>query len=140
MVNVKVKLLTQNAKTPSKATSGAAGFDLYAAEAVTVPSRERRLIKTNVAMEIPAGFYGRIAPRSGLAFKYGLDVMAGVIDSDYRGDVGVIIYNTDPIPFEVKVGDRIAQIIFEFAPEAAITDADLSDTNRGGQGYGHTGK
>lgn len=140
MVNVKVKLLTQNAKLPSKATSGAAGFDLYAAEAVTIPSQGRRLIKTNVAMEIPAGFYGRIAPRSGLAFKHGLDVMAGVIDSDYRGDVGVILYNTDTAPFEVKAGDRIAQIIFEFAPEAAITDSDLSDTSRGGQGYGHTGK
>src|SRR4051812_8101141 len=84
-----------NAKTPTKGTIGAAGYDLYAAEAFVIPPKKRQLIKTNLFMAIAVTHYGRIAPRSGLAYKNGIDVLAGVIDSDYRGNVGVILLNTD---------------------------------------------
>ena len=92
-------------------------------------------------MAIPMDCYGRIAPRSGLAYKNGIDVLAGVIDSDYRGDIGVILYNTDNnLDFTVKVGDKIAQIIIEKCYSVNWVKSDnLESTKRGEGGYGHTG-
>ena len=92
-MKVELKLLSEAAKTPTKGTNQAAGYDLYAAQNAEIDPLKRALIKTNISIAIPKGYYGRIAPRSGLAYKNGIDVMAGVIDSDYRGDVGVILYN-----------------------------------------------
>lgn len=143
-LNIKVKLLTSNGKVPEKGTKLAAGYDLFAAEAAIVPRLGRKLIKTNISLEIPENYYGRIAPRSGLAFKKGIDVLAGVIDADYRGDIGVILFNTDEQEnFEVKVGDKIAQIIFESCPDSTLVLASenesLSASDRGDKGYGHTG-
>jgi dUTP pyrophosphatase len=140
-LNIKVKKLTENAIIPTQGTPFAAGYDLYAAEDVTVVSGTRKLIKTNVSMEITPGYYGRIAPRSGLAYKNGIDVLAGVIDSDYRGDIGVILYNTDKnLDFVVKKGDRIAQIIFEACYTATLEEAiKLENTLRQTGGYGSTG-
>jgi dUTP pyrophosphatase len=140
-LNIKVKKLTDNAVIPTQGTLFAAGYDLYAAEDVTVVSGTRKLIKTNVSMEITPGYYGRIAPRSGLAYKNGIDVLAGVIDSDYRGDIGVILYNTDKnLDFVVKKGDRIAQIIFEACYSANLEEAIVLDnTLRQNGGYGSTG-
>jgi dUTP pyrophosphatase len=107
-------LSDDKARAPSKATVGSAGYDLFSVESATISPGERKLIKTGVRLAIPDGIYGRIAPRSGLAYKHGIDVMAGVIDSDYRGDIGVILYNSDKQnAFSVCEGDRIAQIIFE---------------------------
>ncbi len=144
MAEVKVKLLSENGKIPTKGTPYAAGFDLYAAESATVHRLGRKLVKTNISLEIPEGFYGRIAPRSGLALKSGIDIMAGVVDSDYRGDIGVIMYNTDNnVDFNVNIGDKIAQIIIEpylNATMSEVSSADqLSATARGEKGYGHTG-
>jgi len=140
-VDIKFKLLSNLAKTPSQGTSFSAGYDLYAAEDVVVPRLGRKLIKTNVSMAIPMDCYGRIAPRSGLAYKNGIDVLAGVIDSDYRGDIGVILYNTDNnLDFTVKVGDKIAQIIIEKCYSVNWVKSDnLESTKRGEGGYGHTG-
>jgi dUTP pyrophosphatase len=140
-LNIKVKKLTENAIIPTQGTPFAAGYDLYAAEDVTVVSGTRKLIKTNISMEITPGYYGRIAPRSGLAYKNGIDVLAGVIDSDYRGDIGVILYNTDKnLDFTVKKGDRIAQIIFEACYTATLEEAiTLENTLRQTGGYGSTG-
>jgi dUTP pyrophosphatase len=140
-LNIKVKKLTDNAVIPTQGTPFAAGYDLYAAEDVTVVSGTRKLIKTNVSMEITPGYYGRIAPRSGLAYKNGIDVLAGVIDSDYRGDIGVILYNTDKnLDFVVNKGDRIAQIIFEACYSANLEEAIVLDnTLRQNGGYGSTG-
>lgn len=92
-------------------------------------------------MAIPINHYGRIAPRSGLAFKSGIDVLAGVIDADYRGDIGVILYNTDPnTDFNVKQGDKIAQIVIEKCYDINwVKSESLIETKRGGQGYGHSG-
>ncbi len=88
------KKLSEHAICPTRAEDGAAGYDLYAAEDTVIYPLERKLVKTDIAVHIPERFYGRVAPRSGLAFKHGIDVMAGVIDSSYRSGVGVILYNS----------------------------------------------
>ncbi len=140
-MKVKIKLLSKDAKIPTRGSDQAAGYDLYAAQFGEVDPLKRGLFKTNISIGIPKGYYGRIAPRSGLAYKNGIDVMAGVIDSDYRGDVGVILYNTGADIFKVNSGDRIAQLIIEKCHVADWDlEGDLSATERGGGGYGHTGK
>lgn len=141
ILQINVKKLSENATIPTQGTSFAAGYDLYAAEDAVVVCGTRKLIKTNISMEITPGYYGRIAPRSGLAYKNGIDVLAGVIDSDYRGDIGVILYNTDKnIDFSVKKGDRIAQIIFEACYTATLNNVDnLDNTLRQAGGFGSTG-
>jgi dUTP pyrophosphatase len=140
-VDIHIKLLSDLAKTPTQGTQFSAGYDLYAAEEIVVPRLGRKLIKTNVSMAIPMNHYGRIAPRSGLAYKNGIDVLAGVIDSDYRGDIGVILYNTDNnLDFTVKIGDKIAQIIIESCSTINFVKTEnLPATKRGEGGYGHTG-
>jgi dUTP pyrophosphatase len=141
ILQINVKKLSENATIPTQGTRFAAGYDLYAAEDAVVVCGTRKLIKTNISMEITPGYYGRIAPRSGLAYKNGIDVLAGVIDSDYRGDIGVILYNTDKnIDFNVKKGDRIAQIIFEACYIATLNNVDnLDNTLRQTGGFGSTG-
>jgi dUTP pyrophosphatase len=141
ILEINVKKLSENATIPTQGTKFAAGYDLYAAEDAVVVCGTRKLIKTNISMEITPGYYGRIAPRSGLAYKNGIDVLAGVIDSDYRGDIGVILYNTDKnIDFNVKKGDRIAQIIFEACYIATLNNVDnLDNTLRQAGGFGSTG-
>jgi len=141
ILQINVKKLSENATIPTQGTSFAAGYDLYAAEDAVVVCGTRKLIKTNISMEITPGYYGRIAPRSGLAYKNGIDVLAGVIDSDYRGDIGVILYNTDAnIDFNVKKGDRIAQIIFEACYIATLNNVEnLDNTLRQAGGFGSTG-
>jgi dUTP pyrophosphatase len=142
ILQINVKKLSENATIPTQGTSFAAGYDLYAAEDAVVVCGTRKLIKTNISMEINPGYYGRIAPRSGLAYKNGIDILAGVIDSDYRGDIGVILYNTDKnIDFTVKKGDRIAQIIFEACYTATLNNVEnLDNTLRQAGGFGSTGK
>lgn len=141
VLQINVKKLSENATVPTQGTAFAAGYDLYAAEDALVVCGTRKLIKTNISMEITPGYYGRIAPRSGLAYKNGIDILAGVIDSDYRGDIGVILYNTDKnIDFSVKKGDRIAQIIFEACYTATLNNIDILDnTLRQAGGFGSTG-
>lgn len=141
LLEINVKKLSENATIPTQGTKFAAGYDLYAAEDAVVVCGTRKLIKTNISMEITPGYYGRIAPRSGLAYKSGIDVLAGVIDSDYRGDIGVILYNTDKnIDFEINKGDRIAQIIFEACYSATLNSVEnLDNTLRQSGGYGSTG-
>ena len=137
-----IKLLSENAKTPSKGDSGAAGYDLYSAEDYVLQPNERYLFKTDVAMAIPSGYYGQIAPRSGLACKNGIAVFGGVIDESYRAGIGVILKNFGVFPLEVKKHDRIAQIIFiacnnqfELVPVNILSE---SERNLGG--FGSTGK
>jgi len=101
----------------------------------------RKLVKTNISISIPEGYYGRIAPRSGLAYKNGIDVLAGVIDSDYRGDIGVILFNSDHnLDFPVNVGDRIAQIIIEKCHSVNWeTVENLEASVRSEKGFGSSG-
>jgi dUTP pyrophosphatase len=140
VLQINIKKLSDNAKIPTQGTNFAAGYDLYAAEDTTIVCGTRKLVKTNISMAITTGYYGRIAPRSGLAYKNGIDVLAGVIDSDYRGDIGVILYNTDKdIDFIVKKGDRIAQIIFEACYSVNFNERYLDNTVREHGGFGWTG-
>jgi dUTP pyrophosphatase len=135
------RLIDHKLPIPSRGSEFAVGLDLQAAESHVIEPGKRQLIKTGFAVQIPDGHYGRIAPRSGLAYKHGIDVLAGVIDIDYRGDVGVILINTCENSFTVNMGDKIAQLIIEACsyPETSEVDA-LPDTVRGEGGYGSTGK
>jgi dUTP pyrophosphatase len=139
---IKIKLLNELAKIPSRANPTDAGADLFSTEECIIPPLSRKLIKTGISIEIPETYYGRIAPRSGLAFRNGIDVMAGVIDSSYRGEIGVILYNTDKDnEFKVNIGDKIAQIIIEYHYNFDfVTTAELNETSRGDGGFGSTGK
>lgn len=105
-----------------------------------VPARGKALVKTDIQIEVPFGTYGRVAPRSGLAWKNFIDVGAGVIDQDYRGNVGVILFNHSDVDFEVKKGDRIAQLICERIVYPNLVHVDsLTETARGEGGFGSTG-
>lgn len=140
-ISIPIKKLSDKATIPSQGSTEAAGYDLYAAENGVVYSLSRALIKTNISIAIPEGYYGRIAPRSGLAYKNGIDVLAGVIDSDYRGDIGVILFNTSTTnEFQVKAGDRIAQIIIEKCHNVHWdSEENLDKTKREQKGFGSTG-
>lgn len=141
MITVEIKKLNEAAKLPTYGTEFAAGADLYSLEEKVLVPGARHLFKVGLAVAIPSGVYGRIAPRSGLAFKQGVDVLAGVIDEDYRGELGVILINHNPEQIKISVGDKIAQIIFEQYSRAKFVVTDkLSDTVRGEGGYGSTGK
>lgn len=139
-----VYTLEQGAIEPVYSSDGAIGLDLFAClpayDLIWLDPGERKLISTGVSLSIPPTHYGRVAPRSGLALKAGLDVMAGVIDSDYRGVVGVILINLSNASFCVQHGDKIAQLIFERAERAQLHRATkLSATYRGAGGFGSTG-
>ncbi|XP_058080545.1 deoxyuridine 5'-triphosphate nucleotidohydrolase-like [Magnolia sinica] len=137
---LRVKKLSENAVLPSRASLLSAGYDLSSAAVSTVLARGKALVPTDLSISIPEGTYARIAPRSGLAWKNSIDVAAGVIDADYRGPVGVILFNHSDVDFEVKPGDRIAQLIIEMimTPEVLEVD-DLDSTVRGNGGFGSTG-
>ena len=112
-LRVIIKKLDVRTRIPCRKSEGAAVYDLYGIEEVTIPSGGRSLLKTGLAMVIPEGLYVRIAPRSGLVLSKGLSVGAGVIDSDYRGEIGVLLFNQGEDDVVIRIGDRIAQIIFE---------------------------
>ena len=103
---VKIKRVNKNAKLPVRGTNGPAGYDLAAVEATVVPAHGKYLVKTGLAMALPPGCYGRIAPRSGLALKKFIDVGAGIIDADYRGEVGAVLFNFGDEDFVVNMGDK----------------------------------
>ena len=124
---------------PEYATDGAAGADLRAAESVTLPAGGRAAVATGVSVEIPAGYVGLVWPRSGLAVRHGIDTLAGVIDSDYRGEVKVVLVNHGPEPWAVAPGDRIAQLLVQPAARARFTRAALAPSGRGAGGFGSTG-
>lgn len=133
------KKLKDDAVIPSRATDYAAGYDLYSNSVNVVPARGKCLIFTDIMLQIPHGYYGRIAPRSGLASKFGIDIGGGVVDSDYRGNIGVIIFNHSDTPYFIKKHDKIAQIIITkiITPEL-IEIFDNENTERGDKGFGST--
>ncbi len=134
------KRLHPEARLPVRGSAGAAGLDLCAVERVTIEPGGRAAVRTGLAVAIPRGFYGRVAPRSGLAVRHGLDVLAGVIDSDYRGEILCALVNLGREPFEVEPGARVAQLIIEAvaSPEPAWAE-ELEETARGSGGFGSTG-
>ena len=109
---VKVKKLCNNGKLPVTGSTGAAGYDLAAAQTAVVPANGKVLVKTGLSISMPTGCYGRIAPRSGLALKKFIDVGAGVVDEDYRRELGVVLFNFRDEDFYINMGDKIAQLIF----------------------------
>ncbi|XP_020098306.1 deoxyuridine 5'-triphosphate nucleotidohydrolase-like [Ananas comosus] len=134
---LRVKKLSQKAILPSRASALSAGYDLSSAVEATVPARGKALVATDLSISIPVETYARIAPRSGLSWKHAIDVGAGVIDADYRGLVGVLLFNHSDLDFQVKAGDRIAQLIIEriMTPEM-VEVLDLDSTARGEGGFG----
>jgi dUTP pyrophosphatase len=138
---LKVHLLSPTAKLPIRSKPGDAGFDLSVDnQEGIIHHLNSHLIVTGVSIEIPEGYYGRVAPRSGLARKYNLDVLAGVVDSSYRGEILVQLINFGYEPFRYGPGDRIAQLIITKieTPQIEVVDY-LSITERGAQGHGSTG-
>lgn len=146
MIRVNFKL-ADGAKAPAYATEGAAGMDLHAhfegsLHSVLVPVCGRALVKTGVSIELPKGYEAQVRPRSGLAAKYGVTVLnaPGTIDEDYRGEIGVILVNHGDEDFWVHKGDRIAQLVIAKVERANfVVIEDLSQTERGAGGFGHTG-
>jgi dUTP pyrophosphatase len=136
-----VKKVSPDAVLPTKGSEFAAGWDLASAGEGIIPARGTGIISTGLAIRVPPSTYGRIAPRSGLAVKNSIDVGAGVLDQDYNGIVGVVLFNHSDIPFLIKKGDRIAQLILEkIVQKADVVEVDsLPETKRGSGGFGSTG-
>ncbi|KAF9247127.1 dUTP pyrophosphatase [Melanogaster broomeanus] len=135
-----IKRLSDKAKLPTRGSLLAAGYDLYSAEKKTIPAHGKALVDTQLSIAVPAGTYGRVAPRSGLASKFMIDTGAGVIDGDYRGVVFVLLFNLSDKDFEVQEGDRIAQLIVEKICTPEVQEVDnLDETLRGTNGFGSTG-
>ena len=139
----KVALLNNKAIVPRRANTGDAGMDVSSVVDVVVPPRGQAMVSTGISIQIPMDCYARIAPRSGLAAKHGIDVGAGVVDSSYRGEIKVILFNHTDEHFEVKVGDRIAQLVFEriYVPHdlKVVPYESLLESDRGVDGFGSTG-
>jgi dUTP pyrophosphatase len=143
-VTLPFKRLSDAARTPTRAHDGDAGLDLYAAEEATLQPGERASVGTGIAVAIPEGHAGLVLPRSGLAARHGISVVnaPGLIDAGYRGEVRVLLLNTDRADaFEVQVGDRIAQLLITpyAAPDPVEAD-DLDQTARGAGGFGSSGR
>ena len=136
-----VKKLHPNATIPTKSHSADAGYDLYALEGEIIAKHTHKLIKTGISLDIPRGYVGLVWPRSGLAYKFGLDVFAGVIDSGYRGDVGVILFNSQYSNYHIEAGDRIAQIVLQKVEDFELVEMEDLDDNtlRGQGGFGSSG-
>ena len=161
-LKIKFIKISPNAQTPTQAKPGDAGYDLYAVESAIINPLARKLVGTGLVMEIPQGYYARIAPRSGLAINNGIDVLAGVCDSTYRGEVKVVLINLDVLgwlrelftgsggafaalfgqtgAFRINAGDRIAQVILEKCHSVKWEETTkLSETERAAGTFGSSG-
>jgi len=141
-MSLQVTRLVDNAILPTRGSAGAAGLDLYSVDGYVVMPGHRVVVSTGISVKLPHGTYGRIAPRSGLAVKHGLDILAGVVDPDYTGEIKVVLVNTDMrVPFFIKPGYRIAQLILEcYVPADVCETVEPGEiTERGSAGFGSTG-
>jgi dUTP pyrophosphatase len=133
--------LGEGGSLPEYSSTGAAGADLRASEPLTIPAGGRAAVPTAVRLQIPPGHVGLVWPRSGLAVRHGIDTLAGVIDSDYRGEVRVVLVNLGEEPFRIEKGDRVAQLLVQQVERAGFTAVpSIDDTDRGGGGFGSTGR
>ena len=138
--SVKVQVLDQHGKIPTRAHNNDAGFDLYSNIRTVIPSKQRKTVSTGIALQMPEHFAGLIWPRSGLSVKKGIDVLAGVVDSGYRGEIMVCLYNTSDEHVVIDAGDRIAQIIFQEVPRVIMeVHESLGSSQRGDNGFGSSG-
>ena len=137
--DIQIKCLSPQAKLPTRATDGSAGYDLFSAQGVTIPPHTRICIPLDISILPPVGVYGQIFSRSGLAAKHCIDVCAGTIDRDYTGNIQVLLRNSGDTPYTVKMGDRIAQMVFlQYQTPDVIPTTNIPDTIRGEQGFGST--
>jgi dUTP pyrophosphatase len=135
-----VTLLSNSAILPKRGSEFAAGLDLYSPVSGTIEPSQRLLVPLDISIELPKGTFGHILPRSGLALKNGIHVGAGVIDEDYRGNVGVLLFNLGNVPFVFKEGDRIAQLVIKSYENINLVQKEkLDDSSRGNGGFGSTG-
>ncbi|XP_056134842.1 deoxyuridine 5'-triphosphate nucleotidohydrolase, mitochondrial isoform X2 [Lampris incognitus] len=138
---LKFAKLSERATAPTRGSAKAAGYDLYSAYDYVIGAMDKAIVKTDIQIAVPSGHYGRVAPRSGLAAKHFIDVGAGVVDEDYRGNVGVVLFNFSKEPFEVKKGDRVAQLVCEKICYPDLVELQtLDETERGAGGFGSTGR
>ncbi len=138
---IRVMKLSDTATIPTRGSAVAAGWDLYASQECIVPARGKAIVSTDISIAVPVGYYGRVAPRSGMAWKNHTDIGAGVIDADYRGPIGVVMFNHSEEDLKIEVEDRVAQLVIEQISMAPLTEVDsLDDTERGEGGYGSTGR
>ena len=136
---LKVKRLSDRATLPFRATPGSAGYDLCSAENTIIKAGTRKIVKTDLSIAVPERHYGRVAPRSGLAFKKGIDIGAGVIDADYTGPLGLVLCNNGTEDFVIEEGDRVAQLLLERVAVPDVQEVDeLDKTARGAGGFGST--
>ena len=146
MKQVEIKItLEEGVQEPFYASEQAAGMDVraYISEPVTIKPMERKLIPTGIKMAIPEGYEVQVRPRSGLALKHGITVLntPGTVDADYRGDIGVILINLSNEDYIVNPSERIAQLVLNEVPQMKLIKVDtLDETERGEDGFGHTGK
>ena len=143
-IQLKIKRI-RDVSMPAYQTEGSAGMDLRAAvdPPVTLAPGERVLVPTGLIVEIPSGYEAQVRPRSGLALKHGISLVnaPGTIDSDYRGEIGVILINLGNEPFVIQHNDRIAQMVIAPVTQARIVEVnEVNETGRGSGGFGHTGK
>jgi dUTP pyrophosphatase len=137
---MEVKRLCSQAILPRRATDGSAGYDLCCSDDVTIQPGELVCAPTGISVKVPSGTYGRIAPRSGVTVKHNVHVGAGVIDSDYTGEIKVVLYNASKNVVTFKAFDRIAQLILEKIELVQVTEVlELGETARGSGGFGSTG-
>ena len=135
-----MKKLVDGAQLPIRSSEGAVGYDLHSVNGYVILPGRRAIVSTGISVQLPQGVYGRVAPRSGLAVKNGIDVGAGVIDPDYTGELKVVLFNHDQNPFVIKPGYRIAQLILERCEVPPVLEVlDLGETSRGQSGFGSSG-
>jgi dUTP pyrophosphatase len=136
-----VPVKVEGGTPPEYGSLGAAGADLRASEPVVLVPGDRAAVPTGLRLELPPGHVGLVWPRSGLAVRHGLDTLAGVIDSDYRGEVKVVLVNHGREPVRIEAGDRIAQLLLQRVERASFVRAeDLAQSVRGPDGFGSTGR
>ena len=140
-MELNIRKIHKNSKTPTKATSEAAGFDLYSIENVKILPKERKLIKTGIEVEIPKNHFGHITGRSSLSKNFGIVTVPGVIDSDYRGEIKALLINTSEEPFEILAGMRFVQMLIIPVADIKIKEFDIlpTTTTRGSKGFGSSG-
>ena len=139
-IHVNVLKCHEHAVLPKRGSNLSAGSDLHSVLDYVIEPKSRCLISTGLKMQFPNDVYARIAPRSGLSLKNGIDVMAGVIDPDYTGEIKVLLYNSSDIKFEIQRGDRIAQIIFEQFKYPNFSEVnEITETERSSGGFGSSG-
>lgn len=138
-----IEKISPDAVTPSRGSAGAAGYDLHSYLDYTIEPGCRKLISTQIKVQLPSGTYGRIAPRSGLSVKHGINVGAGVVDKDFSGEVFVLLFNNSDTAYNIKKNDRVAQLILEKHVIADVFVVDkikpFAGSNRGANGFGSTG-